>query len=892
MFDRFIRLAKARKALRDRRFEEVLGLCADPLIRDDRRTADLRRAAVAELLARAERHLAAADLTAARADAQRVAALAGEAEAAALLRRIDAALSGQEAASDLARRTLAEARRLAEAGETAAAAALLATIDGGAMLLEHRQLEQLLRERAQKAAALAEQAHAALRGGDAVAAAGVLARGRALDRDGAALQAVAAQVAQQLARQVAADVEARLADGAALAAAECLRGARDLLPAADGDAFAAVRQRLAAGLGNALQAAGSLDAALDLVAAGRRAGVELPAHLAELAAAVVGAAAARRRDDDGAAARHLAAVAARVDAAGLQRLAQAQAAAASADEQVLGSVRERIARGELAAARTELLLCLATDPDHAAARRELALVEQGLADLADRLAAARAALQAARLREACTLALALVASDHVGADAQRLVADARARMALVDRGVDEIRVALHGRLTAGVEGVRHCLRRLQELAKVQVDHADLPELQRAVEAEIEALGHCEAAAAALDRRALDDAEQQLGALRPLGSRLLARDRLDARIGSLADKLLAAGDQALLAGDLSAAERCAVLFADLQPQHSEYAARAAELRAGVDRQRTAAAALVAEAEQCLARRELDAAERLVESALAKWRHGGDAQRLAAELAGLRRQTATLQRVEAMARDRDFVGAQQKLAAMPPTQPMLRTRIYDMKRDLARAQGLDGAFLLRVDEGGEHLVLRGESVSIGNIQKRRADLPVLASLASRHAAVQRSMSFHGGMQDSIVAEEGEVRVAGRPVPSHVLHHGDRVQLGAAFGFVYQRPSERSLSSLLVLQSGFQVAGTDRVLLLKDRGRDGRLLLGAGRDVHVRVARATSEVEVYATNTGQMRVHCAVGGTIDGVEFRGEHPIAAGQLVEAAGISFVLYPWHPAA
>lgn len=245
---------------------------------------------------------------------------------------------------------------------------------------------------------------------------------------------------------------------------------------------------------------------------------------------------------------------------------------------------------------------------------------------------------------------------------------------------------------------------------------------------------------------------------------------------------------------------------------------------------------------------------------------------------------------MAKERDFVGAQQKLATMPPTQAMLRTRIYDMKQDLARAQGLTGAFLLRVDEGGEHLVLRGESVSIGNVRQRRSDLPVLASLAGRHASLRRSMSFHGGMQDTIVAEEGEVRVGGAITTSRPLHPGDRVQLGAAFTFVYQRSSERSLSASLLLQSGFQVAGTDRVLLMKDRGRDGRLLLGPGRDVHVRVPRATGEVEVYAASNGQMRVHCAAGGTIDGAPFRGEHPVAAGQVVEAAGISFLMYPWHP--
>ena len=260
--------------------------------------------------------------------------------------------------------------------------------------------------------------------------------------------------------------------------------------------------------------------------------------------------------------------------------------------------------------------------------------------------------------------------------------------------------------------------------------------------------------------------------------------------------------------------------------------------------------------------------------------------------MRQQTDVLERVEGLARERDFQGAHQKLAAMPAASPFLRTRIYDMKQDLARAQGLEGAFLLRVDEGGEQLVLRGESVSIGNVRQMRADLPVLANLAGRHASIRRSMSFHGGMQDTIVAEEGDVRVGGNVVKQRPLAAGDRVQLGPALGFVYQRPTARSLTVGLLLQSGFQVAGTDRILLMKDRGRDGRILLGAGQDVHVRVAKATGEVEIFATSTGQMRVACPQGGTIDGVPFQGEHPLAAGQLIEAAGVTFHLLPWRPAA
>lgn len=254
-------------------------------------------------------------------------------------------------------------------------------------------------------------------------------------------------------------------------------------------------------------------------------------------------------------------------------------------------------------------------------------------------------------------------------------------------------------------------------------------------------------------------------------------------------------------------------------------------------------------------------------------------------------AMLDEVDRLVRGGDLSTAERRLAEVPATSMLLRTRIHDMKRELARAQGLEGPFLLRVDEGGELLVVRGESVAFGNLRQARADVPILANLAGRHASVRRSMSFHGGMQDVVVAEEGEVRIAGASVPRHALSHGDRVQLGPAFGFVYERPSPRSLTARLALLGGFQAGGADAVLLMKDRGRDGRILIGPSAEAHVRVAAAKGEVELHAGVDGQIRVAARGGGRIDGAPFEDEHPLAAGQFVEAAGVSLRLMPWRPA-
>lgn len=238
--------------------------------------------------------------------------------------------------------------------------------------------------------------------------------------------------------------------------------------------------------------------------------------------------------------------------------------------------------------------------------------------------------------------------------------------------------------------------------------------------------------------------------------------------------------------------------------------------------------------------------------------------------------------------DVEGAAAQLDRLKGVAPMLRTVVHDMRRELARTEGLDGGFLLRVDEGGEHLVLRTESFSVGNLRDGRADLPLLANLAARHARIERRMSFHGGMEDSVHAEDGELLVAGSPTRSHRLADGDVLQLGG-LRMRYELPSRRSLTARLRLLGGFSVAGTDSVLLLKDRGRDGRILLGAARDAHVSVATAQAEVEVHAARDGRLVVRCASGGRVDGVPFAEEQDVVPGAVVEAGGVTFVAVPWR---
>lgn len=893
MFERFIRLARAKKALRDRCCEDALALASDPLIAGDRRAAQIRTAAAAHLLERAASHLEARELGAARVEAELVRRLSPSPEADALLAKIEAQRGAEQAASDLARRTLAQVRKLLDAGEGAAAAALLATVAPAHLLFERQQLEKLLHERRRQAEDLGRCAAQALRDGGLAAAIEGLDRAQAIDRDAPSTVALRGDVFTAAADQTAAKVRDALAAGDPMVAIELYGAALRRLPGlVDAEGLTSARRDLWRAVRGPLLAAPSVDAVLPLAAAVVGAGLAGDEALGELCGAVLHAGDRRGRGEIAATAARLRTAATAVGAPGLVAAADHLAAECVAVDRRLANVHACIERGELDAARASLLEVLAAEPLHEPARRELAMVEQGLAEIDRRLDSARAAAREGRLRQACTTAQTVTGPARHAAEAQSISADVRARMALVDRGLDEVRVALHGRLGAGVEGVRHCLRRLEELAKVQTDHEELPGVLAAVAAEIDALGRCEEAGQAVERRAFDEVVGLVQGLLPLCDRLIAKDRLVARLCALADRIRVAGDAGVAAGQLTVVDRCADVLRDLATIRAEFAEsakslaeRAAERRAECDR-------AIAAAKDCLARRDLAEAERFAEVAQEKWLDSPGARALLSQLADLRRQSDDLVRVEVMTRERDLLGAQQRLAAMPPTQALLRTRVFDMKQNLARAQGLEGSFLLRVDEGGEQLVLRGESVSIGNVRQARADVPVLANLAGLHATIRRSMSFHGGMVDTIVAQEGEVRVGGGAVAERALGPGDLVQLGPSFAFRYHRPSGRSLSAALAFQGGFQVAGTDRLVLMKDRGRDGRILIGPGKDVHVRVARATGEVEVFATNTGQVRVACEAGGTIDGVPFRGEHPLAAGQVVEAAGVGLVLMPWRPSA
>lgn len=893
MFDRFIRLARAKKALHEQRYLDALQQASDPLIEADRRAERIRAVATEQLIRRARSRLASGDVSTALSEAKRLKQLASGEAVADLLRVAQEATERGEQARDEFRTARAEFRQLVDAGDLAGAESLLASTPLSDA--DKLSMGNLVASRRKEAVAALDRAVGDAGKASVVGAIDGYQQALAIDRGmpQAALSAALRQLAVAAVASLEASTKIHKADAAQLATV-LVAYAQIVakLPALVNEAkFVAMQEQLEEAVGRCFRSVVSLATAAQLARSVRSSGLPVDTDLDQVVAALL----ALAESGDGqphARAAVLTQLQQNATQGGFRQLANlagAGVASAAEGEERLEAARTLLEQGNLEAARAMFVAFLNDNPMHEGVQKELELVDEGMADLDRRLADVRMALRAGRLREACTGAMALVGTTRIASEAQQILTEARSRMTLVNTGLDEVRVSLHGRAAATQEGVRHCLKRLEELAKVQVDHEELPRVIQAVTAEIAALDLCAKAEASLERGDLEVVAQAVPTLIAERENLLAVERIDAKLCQLGDGVLQFGDRALADGRLAVVLRCAGVLQLLEIVRADFAVRAGSWQQEHGQREIAVGELLREARSRLIDRDLADAERLVEEAQGKWRESAEVQAFAHQLQKLRKQTHTLEQVAAMAEDKDFLGAHQKLASMPNVPPMLRTRVYDMKQDLARAQGLEGSFLLRVDEGGEQLVMRGESVSIGNVRQATADLPVLANIAGRHATIRRSMSFHGGMEDSIVAEQGEVRVGVKKVQKHVLKTGDKVRLGPALGLLYQKPTSRSLTSRLLLQSGFQVAGTDRILLMKDRGRDGRILIGPGRDVHVTVAKATGEVEIFASNSGQMRIFCEQGGSIDGTVFKGEHPVAAGQVVEACGITFLLMPWQ---
>jgi len=557
----------------------------------------------------------------------------------------------------------------------------------------------------------------------------------------------------------------------------------------------------------------------------------------------------------------------------------------------LWSARGLAASGKLMAAREALLDVLEKWPSYQPARREMEILNQQAQDRDERLSRARALAAEARLKAASALLLELAKDGEQGQEARLLLKDVQARMDLVTEGLAQVRRALHGQASSSAAGLRHCLARLDELTRVQADADEVQELRQALLAEIAGLESLERLGEAVVAERLADAAAAMTEFLPQRAAMEPPQRLDARLVDLADTVLQRAEAAAQGARLNLAKEWLGILKDLPDEHVELSQRRDSCGVRVQGMTARSEDLLVQASEAIAAGNVDRAEAKLAAAREIWLDCPAADQAAESLRQAHSQCQQLSEVERLTGSKDYAEAERKLRDLPPTPQFLRTRIFDIKQGLAKAQGLAQGFILRVDEGGEYLVLRSDSFTIGNIRDRWADVQLLAKIAGRHARISRSMSFHGGMEDKVIAERGEVLVNGKPVKDAGLQSGDEIGLGSTLSMLYTIPTKRSLSALLTLKGGFQVAGTDKLVMLKDRGRDGRILIGRSADCHIRVPEDGPEIEIYGAQDGQIRVRFAGKGEMDGRPFSGEHPVTAGAVVRCGTVSMVLQPWLPA-
>jgi tetratricopeptide (TPR) repeat protein len=902
MLDRFVRFLQARRAFSDGRFEELFRLLEDPLVSGDRRAADLRRDALARVTERAARRLEQGDAGAALSDLRWVLAKEPAHERASALRETaESALREVKARDGVRDRLLATIRSAIEQGRLAEAGRLLETAADLTTSPESAELRALLRQRGDAAQQAFAQARASLLAGKVEEAAQEAQRARALCVDLPGITEFETEVLQARyhdlltqARELA--ERDRPGEGLTLLQPHLLShpGLEHL------DQVVLLRRQCAAELAAKVQGVlverGPQEAELELRGAdpGVRAEPEiviLASHLQALRRAV-------ELETHGEFAAAGACYQSLFRKTGWPE-AEAAATRSSAAERRSRELMERaqacLRRGDLAAARTGFDAVLAEWPEHRGAREQCASLVRSLDRESETLAQCRGLVADGQLLAARESVYRLVAGGPFVEDARSLLRDIESRCRRVEDGVAQIQAAVAARAgMPSAEALQSLLDRAQELRALQADAPTVTDLIAALERELQSCLRCQRIRDAAQRldvavllAQLREESESAGAF--LRAERVARDR------DLAAEIVAEAAERLLAGgQLQEAEAVsAQVLGLLSEDATRLRGRVEGLIALAGERKGRSQDLARTGLAALARGDVRAAQEAALEATALHPRADDVLRLREALAKVRQSTEQVAKVERMLDDKDLDGAHRQIRNLGPTPEPLKSRVFELRRRLDQLEGLHGDFVLRVEEAGEYLVLRGSRVVLGNARHGQCDLPILANLQPRHAEIRRKVSFHGGHSDVLAAlTDRVVSVDGAPVREHALKHGHRIRLGDVLELTYLVPCSRSRSILLRLGRGFQVDGVEKVILMTDRSKDGRVVLANRSDAHVRVGAPGVEVELYADSAGALRVLFQGDGEVDGRPFRGESPVPAGSLVRCGPIVFSAHPRPPVA
>ena len=164
----------------------------------------------------------------------------------------------------------------------------------------------------------------------------------------------------------------------------------------------------------------------------------------------------------------------------------------------------------------------------------------------------------------------------------------------------------------------------------------------------------------------------------------------------------------------------------------------------------------------------------------------------------------------------------------------------------AKPLFPPLILRLEEGGDWMMLSKTEITLGRKGADGLDLEFLAPLSRRHARlVQDPQSLDWFLEPCSGATCTRNR---RSVVTRTkLQHGDHVGLGEQLEMRFLKPSPASSAAVLELERGQEVQGCRRVLLMTIHGRPGGLLMAPSPEAHVPLGMQHDRVELIAGPAG---------------------------------------------
>ncbi|MCB9918831.1 MAG: hypothetical protein H6832_10560 [Planctomycetes bacterium] len=885
MWSHLIQLLRARRAIRAERFDAARALLADPIVRDDRRAHELRQELTERLVNRARRRLDAGQAALARHDLGRIRELDPDRPG---LEELSEAIEAQ-AASDSESRQRVESLRMGfdralDEGRLNEARDMLSSLREALGETECQPLQARLESRRSAASkALREVREALDRGLEREAREGVD-KARRLCADSLTFRERLVGLSAAWAKERWDEVQNCLAAGRNLEAARALADWWDSDP--DSDELSEARDLLVAVADAIAGEARNLAIAGDLQGACR---------LASQAPRIVAGVAALRRikdrlerilflldaheDDPRRRADALARILAETQWSSLETPLAALRKDAIEVEHALTEARRELSAGDTEAGKDRLSSLLVRWPGCDEAK---ALLDGLLADereRRDQLEAARVAVREGRLDEAQKRLLRLISGGFGADEARNLLRDVERLRLKVSREC----TAIAARLDAGAEA-EELLAGIDQVRRHQVDSAELDELEARALRRRTARQHETAIRDGLERRDVAACLEPLRAwIAEGGEGGVAQDErraLEALGREIEDVLrsdLRRGRPAFvdeLALGLRTWKR--QLGIDLDPILAEAGAKVQAARSHARKGLEAAM-----------RRSIDEAAEQLASARELAPEEPEVLRLAHRLGRIQGDKRLLEEAFSLA-ESDPSGARELLASRGPTPRPLGSLVLELKDHVERQGDLENGCLLQVEEAGEFLVFTDDRLRIGNATGNKLpQIPVLARIRAHHATFVRTLSFHGGSVDRIEPVDGEPVTVNGATPGDRLQHGDRLVFGGVLPMIYLRPSPQSTSALLRIEKGFECRGTSRILWMKQGGRDGRVAIGRGREVHIRVPHKGPELYLQAPGRGRLCVHFEGDGEIDGVSFRGTRELHAGAQVRCGQVQFRVLP-----